>query len=244
MNNSPLPTRRGFTLIEMLVVIAIIALLASIMIPAVSKALERTKSINCASNLRQVGIAITGYALDNNSFLPPAGTWGGETVPVWYNTISPYLGEEVDDIRDQNIAAISRGCPSWQGRKDLNERARLTKPGFGMNLHPRAGSRLNPTPNSSGPVLNAFRKIALDELGNSSRTILVGDSTDWHLSLSGGNWVNGTWWTDENVPGGYYSGHPDRHRGSANYLMADMSVTSLKPDLALEHLRNPATATN
>ncbi|MCH8511973.1 MAG: DUF1559 domain-containing protein [Kiritimatiellae bacterium] len=242
MNTTHPQNRRGFTLIEMLVVIAIIALLAAIIVPSIHRALESAKSTQCASNLRQVGIAMTGYALENNGFLPPAGSWGGQTAPTWYNTISPYLGKEIEDIRDDEIAAITRACPSWQGRRDLNERARLTKPGFGMNMHPRAGSSLNPNPNTAGPVLNGFRIIGLGDLDAPSRTILLGDSADWHLALSGGNWVNGNWWTDSNVPGGYYSGHPDRHRGRANYLMADSSVAALQPDVALARLRNPITA--
>ena len=237
------PFRSAFTLIEMLVVIAIIALLAAIITPSISRALEGAKSTQCVSNLRQVGVALTAYSLDNRGYLPAAGSWGGQTAPTWFITLSPYLGDEVSDIRDQDIAAITRSCPSWEGRRDLNERARRTKPGFGMNLHPRAGSSLNPQPNSSGPVLNGPRVIGLGDLDAPSRTILLGDSSDWHLSLQGGNWVNGTWWTDSGNVTGYYSGHPTRHRGRANYMMADSSVAKLRPDVALARLRNPVTAT-
>lgn len=60
----------GFTLIELLVVISIIALLAALAIPAIGKAMERGKSVACASNLRQIGIGIRAYMNDNDDRLP------------------------------------------------------------------------------------------------------------------------------------------------------------------------------
>ncbi len=62
---------RGFTLIELLVVVAIIAVLIAMLLPAIQQARESAKSAACASNLRQIAIAMFQYANDNQEYLPP-----------------------------------------------------------------------------------------------------------------------------------------------------------------------------
>ena len=62
--------RKGFTLVELLIVIAIIALLAALLLPALAATKEKALKAACLSNLRQIGIAVHCYAADNNSSIP------------------------------------------------------------------------------------------------------------------------------------------------------------------------------
>lgn len=94
--------RRGsaFTLIELLVVIAIIGILVAIFIPSLGKARHEAKRTGCASNLRQIGIAVKTYLSDNKNEFPPV-----MRIPDWdkFGLIAdyyrPHAGNNYDVFR-------------------------------------------------------------------------------------------------------------------------------------------------
>lgn len=115
----------GFTLIELLVVVSIIALLISILLPALNKAREQAKAVKCSSQMRQYSMAIYMYATEEGQI-----PWFHERYPAlqgdkmyWYNILGPYLGvdESNADAADTELADTFqdlRECPTgkaWIG---------------------------------------------------------------------------------------------------------------------------------
>ena len=84
--------KSSFTLIELLVVISIIAILAGMLLPALSRAREKAREIGCKNNMRQIGNAVISYCDSNKEWIPPAnmkvGTSGLDG--AWYSLLSGY----------------------------------------------------------------------------------------------------------------------------------------------------------
>jgi len=108
------PRQAAFTLMELLIVIAIIGILASLLVPAVSRTKEAGRSTICLNNLHQIGIGLVLYVQDNDNRLPVMYDHGTNGVPPAGPAINqvllPYANDESNIFR----------CPS--DRQGLFER--------------------------------------------------------------------------------------------------------------------------
>lgn len=100
-------SRSCFTLIELMVVIAIIALLCAILLPALRNAKEYARSMSCASQLKQFGYANTMYVGDNMDYLPFGVTNG----KLWDYLLTSYVNYNLSGADKINSYSIYH-CPS------------------------------------------------------------------------------------------------------------------------------------
>jgi prepilin-type N-terminal cleavage/methylation domain-containing protein/prepilin-type processing-associated H-X9-DG protein len=120
--------RAGFTLVELLVVIGIVAVLIAILLPALAVARTQARATQCLSNLRQLGIEAHRYVADNQGLCPPAvidfGAWD-------YQTLS--TGQVVPGtLWDNNTTALAvQQCPEYV----LHPQSAGTDPYTGYNYN-------------------------------------------------------------------------------------------------------------
>jgi prepilin-type processing-associated H-X9-DG protein/prepilin-type N-terminal cleavage/methylation domain-containing protein len=116
--------RAGFSLVEVLVIVAIVAVLAAILFPLFARSQEKGRSTTCLANMRQIGTAVLLYAQDSDNQMPLnasdvkdfANTKGEEWHPNWLSGITPYTRNTAlfrcpEAVPAQDDAALPNAAP-------------------------------------------------------------------------------------------------------------------------------------
>jgi len=178
--------RKGFTLIEILVVITIISILAAILFPVFARARENARRASCLSNLKQIGLGMMMYAQDYDEHYPlawlgaPGAGWPlqpGLRHTTFLSSATPYLADNssrilwMDLIYPYTKSVQIYTCPSAGLPTDAS---------YGYNL---AISHYHSTYNTNfgGDTSNQF-PIGLSQVTHPAEVILIGDfNSQYHL---------------------------------------------------------------
>jgi prepilin-type processing-associated H-X9-DG protein/prepilin-type N-terminal cleavage/methylation domain-containing protein len=101
----------AFTLVELLFVIAILSILASLLLPCLRRAMETARKIQCANNLRSIGFGHLQYMDDNGRYVADIDSWSGP-MRYWYRHVGSYLYPGEPLIQDTPDACRVFRCPS------------------------------------------------------------------------------------------------------------------------------------
>lgn len=204
----------GFTLLEMMVIVAIVAGLALVAFTAGRSALTASHQARCLSNLRNIGGALHIYAADHDGEFPET-SHTADLDSSWIYQLEGYLGD-FDE---------TRVCP-----EDPKRRQRLAAHGTSYVLNSYLFvPETDPFGQPLGPALNRVSAIP-----DPSRTLLAFVCSDRTGTGPGNDHTHSNQWTSwaavcrDIAPDRFGGGRPDHTKGRSNYLYADGSVVSMR----------------
>ncbi len=234
MINSHNKKCRGFTLVELLVVISIIALLMSILMPVLGKAKAQARKVVCLSNMRQIGLGINLYIASNQDAYPQqVYPWGAYNTPqeqakYWWFQVHPYI-----NIKGDKVAVIGADASRDSvGHCPNHEENRTEK------YYSYRGNRHIMTALSGGPMYPNRRPIMASNVRHPSDKILVYEThTPAHLPGTSDyieGWLKAADWDGHApvLPWGFPT-----HDTLSNFLFSDGHVASVRDTMSLKNLK-------
>ena len=193
----------GFTLVELLIVVAIIAVLVAILLPALSRARDAAQTLQCSANLRSIGLAFRGFTLDHKDRLPgPASITNNPTI-TWANHLNREYFKNTTNgmtpnapIQIKTPVAGTLSCPTYQPSKNSTIAYSYNKEanGGGNNTNDAQpwGVEIIPASRVDPAFLRYFLGAKVSRFKNPSRKLLVmeGESTAECHGVKGASPIN------------------------------------------------------
>jgi prepilin-type N-terminal cleavage/methylation domain-containing protein/prepilin-type processing-associated H-X9-DG protein len=193
----------GFTLVELLIVIAIIAVLASLLLPSLNRAKVVAETSACRNNLRQWGIGLAMYVNDSRVY-PPYNPPDGSGIPFgsWYERLSPYIGESFSVPLPHAKPHGLKICPAFGrlgGWRPFDVFGKESVYGYGYNT----GFETSPgTTLGLGECLvhKTYYLIKENDVACPSDMIAIGDTLVQQLQIKIGEGPFNNFWTGDELP--------------------------------------------
>jgi prepilin-type processing-associated H-X9-DG protein len=217
----------AFTLVELMVVIAITAVLLAVLLPSLENSRAVGRRLKCSANQRQIGISLVAYCMDQRDTAYP---WGGSDSAQWMGDIAKYMGYLQSPYPSGAATTLKTrvelvipifSCPQTVLKADLDGYEYSGHYGRNLNL---MASNANPNQDTAAGRITWPRRRTLNQIRIKPPSAIVLHADGVYYNLTGFNHLT------SGVPGGSFGEtRPRHHQGKVNIGFVDGHVDTLGP---------------